>query len=95
MNYLIKHSTKGYFAVNNWIVRDENTQHATKFKTIDEAISKAKTLSSSDGTLLKTLQIGIVHFNGNPFGFRSFNLVATVNNIEKNITSHTSEQFTY
>jgi len=73
--YVIKHSTKGFFNGNTWIFRSENIKWATRFNSIDEAIEKAKTLKSSTGELLNSLQI--ISFQHNGFGL-SFTLWAEV-----------------
>lgn len=63
---IITHGTKGALSADgNWIFRPENQiKFAKVFNSVEEAIGVARTLKSSTGATLKTLQITWLTRNG-------------------------------
>jgi len=74
--YIIKHSTKGYYQNGNWIYRSENSNWATHFNTIEEAIETSKKLTVLGSNDLLGM-VSIVAIVKNEFGL-SIRLFAKV-----------------
>lgn len=76
MNYVIKHSTKGYFQhPNNWIVNHENAyKWASRFPNSLAAKEVAKTLRSLSGKPLRLEIVEIFPPHGE-HGFESYRTI--------------------